>query len=324
MTLKIVAELPAHRRFAGALRLDAEGRTVAGPFPVRGGIATPLGTYRVGSLLRASDDGDARRFGPMQIRILPIAGAETGGGASEELAIHGGALGHEGRYPETAGGIRLSDEDMQSLLEAIGDSATPPDLCEVSATPVELVDLAGPETDPKRQLLFDLGAAEVAHSRDALFDHLEGTHALLLSWGAREELCDAGLFHSVYGTETFQHPGLTIALRDRVQKVIGLEAEEIVYINHVKDTQSFLGSAVAWQPGEEVPQLLCRFTGDAIACGERSFFDLIHLTLANALEQAPRVPQYYGVAEQRFYRSLLRLAPDGARADFERLFGGAE
>jgi hypothetical protein len=37
------------------------------------------------------------------------------------------------------------------------------------------------------------------HSDRGLLDHLFGTRQLLVEWEARAALCDAGLFHSVYG-----------------------------------------------------------------------------------------------------------------------------
>jgi hypothetical protein len=45
------------------------------------------------------------------------------------------------------------------------------------------------------------GIGRMKHSERGLLQHLLGTHALLGDWGARTALCDAGLFHSVYGTE---------------------------------------------------------------------------------------------------------------------------
>ena len=48
------------------------------------------------------------------------------------------------------------------------------------------------------------GAAETSHSNRMLLKHLIGTWEQLAIWGARRTLCDAGLFHSVYGTEHFE------------------------------------------------------------------------------------------------------------------------
>ena len=59
-------------------------------------------------------------------------------------------------------------------------------------------------------------------------DHLIGTSAILAKYGAPSYLIDAGLFHSVYGTSYFKEK-MTID-RDVVCKLIGNDAEELVYI----------------------------------------------------------------------------------------------
>ena len=53
----------------------------------------------------------------------------------------------------------------------------------------------------KLRFLRDEGAERVEHSGEHLLDHLVATRDLLAGWGARQELCDAALFHSVYGTQ---------------------------------------------------------------------------------------------------------------------------
>jgi len=45
---------------------------------------------------------------------------------------------------------------------------------------------------------------QMPHSEVGLLDHLLGTRQLLIEWEARPALCDAGLFHSVYGTEHYE------------------------------------------------------------------------------------------------------------------------
>ncbi len=65
------------------------------------------------------------------------------------------------------------------------------------------------------------------HSERALLDHLLGTRQLLVEWGARPAVCDAGLFHSVYGTEHYELQAVPLAMRAEVQHVIGQEAESL-------------------------------------------------------------------------------------------------
>jgi hypothetical protein len=79
------------------------------------------------------------------------------------------------------------------------------------------------------EFLRSLGFGELEHdSRVPFLSHLIGTRRLLAAWDARPALCDAGLFHSVYGTEYFE-PTRTPE-RDAVVAVIGVEAERIAWL----------------------------------------------------------------------------------------------
>src|SRR5579885_269454 len=86
-----------------------------------------------------------------------------------------------------------------------------------------------PVTGARLELLRSLGFGELQHDSHVPFlSHLIGTRRLLASWGARPALCDAGLFHSVYGTEYFE-PDRT-ADRESVTAIIGAEAERIAWL----------------------------------------------------------------------------------------------
>tara|TARA_R100000329_G_C7597485_1_gene211889 strand:- start:416 stop:1300 length:885 start_codon:yes stop_codon:yes gene_type:complete len=60
-----------------------------------------------------------------------------------------------------------------------------------------------------------------------LFQHLINVYNKLRKWGCEEDLCYAGLFHSVYGNETWTHKVETD--RSIIKNLIGPEAESIVY-----------------------------------------------------------------------------------------------
>src|SRR4051795_9590961 len=84
-------------------------------------------------------------------------------------------------------------------------------------------------TGARLDLLRSLGFGELQHDSHVPFlSHLIGTRRLLVSWGCRPALCEAGLFHSVYGTEYFepeQQP-----TRDDVVAIIGTEAERVAWL----------------------------------------------------------------------------------------------
>ena len=77
----------------------------------------------------------------------------------------------------------------------------------------------------------ELGAAEIGHSANTYLAHASGVYRDLKSWGCSQELCDAGMFHSIYGTELFQKFTLPLERRSEVQELIGERAERHVYLN---------------------------------------------------------------------------------------------
>jgi hypothetical protein len=79
------------------------------------------------------------------------------------------------------------------------------------------------------ELLRALGFGTQEHDSHVSFlSHLRGTRRLLVAWDERPALCDAGLFHSVYGTEYFE-PDRTPD-RDVVIAAIGAEAERLAWL----------------------------------------------------------------------------------------------
>src|SRR5580765_2131236 len=86
-----------------------------------------------------------------------------------------------------------------------------------------------PLTGARLAVLRELGFRTFQHDSHVPFlAHLGGTRRLLMAWGERPALCDAGLFHSVYGTEYFE-PERT-ADRDDVIAVIGADVERIAWL----------------------------------------------------------------------------------------------
>lgn len=79
-------------------------------------------------------------------------------------------------------------------------------------------------------LLRELGADRLDHPGGTLLAHLERVRAQLGAWGARPELCLAGLCHASYGTDGFATALMPVGRRAELAAVIGAEAEEIVYL----------------------------------------------------------------------------------------------
>ncbi len=58
-------------------------------------------------------------------------------------------------------------------------------------------------TDAKIKFLVEHNAIGASHSDSTLLNHLAGTRSLLEAWELPQEVCDAGLYHAVYGTESY-------------------------------------------------------------------------------------------------------------------------
>jgi len=128
------------------------------------------------------------------------------------------------------------------------------------------------------------GAAEMDHSGASLLDHLLGTTALLHAWRARPSVVRAGLFHSVYGTPGFDGALASADDRDTIRELIGRDAEELVWLFSSLHTQRLVDAVQARTDVVE------RRDGAPINLTPTQRADLCEMTVANWLEQRPRLP----------------------------------
>lgn len=87
----------------------------------------------------------------------------------------------------------------------------------------------------KFSALKDLGVGEFAHLNGDLESHLLGTYRLLTEWDNPAHVCDAGLYHAVYGTQPMERLGLphkkySSSDRPGIREIIGKESEALVYL----------------------------------------------------------------------------------------------
>jgi hypothetical protein len=81
--------------------------------------------------------------------------------------------------------------------------------------------------------------AALEHNGEESFDHhLVGVQSVLRSWDAPEHLCNAALFHSIYGTEGFQAFSLPLSMRGELVDLIGPKAERLAWIFCMVDRAS--------------------------------------------------------------------------------------
>jgi len=100
------------------------------------------------------------------------------------------------------------------------------------------------DADPRNQQLHAAMRATVPaaleHTGSAGFDdHLLGVQAVLRGWGQDVPLGDAGLFHSIYGTEGFAGFALPFTERASIRTLVGARAERLAWIFCVLDRGTF-------------------------------------------------------------------------------------
>jgi hypothetical protein len=167
-----------------------------------------------------------------------------------------------------------------------------------------------PVVGARLDLLKSLGFAELEHDSHVPFlSHLMGTRRLLASWGERPALCDAGLFHSVYGTEYFEPD--RVATREDVVAIIGAEAERIAWLWCAirRDTIDVAAGTVLLRDGDSVEPL----TPSEVR-------DLATLWAADTVEQVERMKP----EERMFSNGLLTVvvvASEPARRAVDEIAG---
>jgi hypothetical protein len=78
--------------------------------------------------------------------------------------------------------------------------------------------------------IYNTGDVEHHNTKGSLGAHLKGVMDILKEWGMPLHVRDAGLFHSIFGTEAFDHQCIPDADRTIVREVIGEEAEALAWI----------------------------------------------------------------------------------------------
>ncbi len=166
-------------------------------------------------------------------------------------------------------------------------------------------------------VLASLGATTIEHSERTLLDHLVGTYALLQDWECSSALCLAGLFHSVYGTESFRQALIAQTERDLVCQLITPRAEELVYLFGTTARHTLYEVLLRG----DAPRLRQFDTGTYIDVAPEVLRDLLTLDAANYVEEARRVPMPTDEEDvsASTYRALAELLPHGARQELAAL-----
>ena len=160
----------------------------------------------------------------------------------------------------------------------------------------------------------------MGHSTHSLLEHLVGTHDLLAAWGEDAEVATAGLFHSVYGTESYGAAALPLELRPRVRELVGERAEGLAYLFGAMEKTTFKASVFR---GRDFA-IGDRHTGETHSLGEPEFRDFAAMVVANWLEQKPRLPEKYAQHEAEMFAAVRAYVSPTAVSEVNASYGFAD
>lgn len=161
----------------------------------------------------------------------------------------------------------------------------------------------------------EIGAADLQHTGEKNYlAHVIGVYNDLKSWGCDEDLCNAGVFHSIYGTAKFQGFTLSLERRGEVQKLIGERAEQLAYWNCAMNREAFDQTVLEGQNFS----FSDRITGELTTLSEEQFRDLMTLHLCDWLEQVPR-SKTWGY-RRAAYRAMAEQLGGVALEAYDRTF----
>jgi len=167
--------------------------------------------------------------------------------------------------------------------------------------------------------LVEQGIEQIAHTQKNYLAHLISVYKLMEASDYGEELCRAGLFHSIYGTEKFQGFKLPLTRRAELAEMIGSRAERLAYWNCQMDRASLDGLLTQ----DQEPLLLRnRETGEEMPLTRRELDDLCCVHLFDWLEQAPRSRFGWDYRRQA-YRQMAERLGGAALAAYDQVFAAA-
>jgi hypothetical protein len=172
--------------------------------------------------------------------------------------------------------------------------------------------------DGRLAILVSLGIGSQGHTNGTLISHLLGTSALLEAWQQRPSVINAGLIHSVYGTESYKAQPISLNDRKKVEAIVGSEAEGLAYFFGVMERDSLYQNFHNESYGL---RLRDRITERFICIARQDLVDLSHIVLANWLEQRPRVDKRYQLIRRREFFAMRAYLSSKARESLDSAYG---
>jgi hypothetical protein len=155
-----------------------------------------------------------------------------------------------------------------------------------------------------------------SHSGSSLLAHLAGTADILNRWGCCRDVCLGGLFHSIYGTKSFKRNERDCPERREIRKVIGENAERLVYIFSQTDRR-ILTDALC-NPLQ--PFVAGDARGSYLLVDPAELRAVVAIHLANTVEQLARISLDSDdlAADKRFFESAEMILPKAGMQDLLR------
>ncbi len=159
-----------------------------------------------------------------------------------------------------------------------------------------------------------LGTDDVPHTGKGFLAHLIGVCKDLEDWDCELDVCRAGLFHSIYGTEKFQYFSLPVERRSEVRDLIGERAERLAYLNCAMDRAPFDAAAI----NGDSTTFRDRLTGEEQELSQQDYDDLCTIQVCDWLEQVPRSQQWD--YRRDGYKAMARHLGGIAWESYEQVF----
>jgi hypothetical protein len=136
---------------------------------------------------------------------------------------------------------------------------------------------------PQLNLLLErFGTGSASHSGRTLRKHLIATAQLLEAWGNTQSVCNAGLFHSIYG-----HIAASLEYRTEIRAVIGDQAELLAYLFCTSDRKELLAVTTQSRAAEDAVVISHRIDRTALLINPSTLAGLLEIAVANEIEQMP-------------------------------------
>jgi hypothetical protein len=122
------------------------------------------------------------------------------------------------------------------------------------------------------------------HTHKTYLEHLSAVHGILQTWKMSADVCAAGFFHSIYGTERHDRNVAPLSRRNIIRNLIGETAERLAYANC-----ALVRSELDRRSNLSEPMTIRdRLAGGEITLTKPECSGLLAVHLADWLEQLPR------------------------------------